>query len=293
MDMPPLLPGDTIGVMAPSSYIERAAIEAAAAAMEARGYSVFIHPQTFARHHQFAGTRAEKLEALHALYADPAIKVIWAAGGGNRALELLDGLDYDLIRANPKMLAGFSDVTALLNAINAHTGQIGLHTQVFKNMSEFGQVDATLDLLAGKKYEMSLQNAQIMQNGNVTGRLIGGNLSLFQYLAGTADCPPLEGAILCLEDCGDELSRFDRMFLQLRRLRVFEQIGGLILGAFSDLRDTGRPFEIGLPEIIKNAIENSNIPVVLGAPFGHSGPLYPLKIGAQATLDTAQKLLRQ
>lgn len=286
-----LNPGDTIGVMAPSSYVERADIEKSKTMLEARGYKIFIHEQTYARYHQSAGTHLEKLEALHALYADKNIKAIWAAGGGNRALYLLNDIDYALIKKNPKPLIGFSDVTALLNAITAHTGLVNIHAQVFKNLHKNDYLEAALDLLSGKSQSMNLESAQILKPGKAQGRLVGGNLSVFQYLVGTKDCPNLSGAILFLEDCGDEISRFDRMLAHLVRHGVFEKISGLVLGEFTDIQDTGRPFGFGLEDCLLENLKNRDIPVILKAPFGHGAQLSPLPVGGMAVLDTAQKNL--
>jgi muramoyltetrapeptide carboxypeptidase len=141
-------PGDVIGVMAPSSTVNRRDIEASQALLKARGFEAFVHPQTYAHNGQIAGTREEKRDALHALYADTRIKAIWAAGGGNRALDLIDGLDYALIKANAKPLIGFSDVTALLNAIYAHTGLMGIHGPVFKQLATHAYTEHTLELLS-------------------------------------------------------------------------------------------------------------------------------------------------
>lgn len=148
-------PNQTIGVFAPSSYVEQEDIEASAALLEARGYSVFVHPQTYARHGQMAGTGAEKLAALHELYARADIDIIWAAGGGNRALNLLDQIDYAQVNASPKSLIGFSDVTALLNAVTAHTGQTTYHGPVFKQLHslEASDLDQCLSLLSGASGE--------------------------------------------------------------------------------------------------------------------------------------------
>jgi muramoyltetrapeptide carboxypeptidase len=286
-----LNPGDTIGLMAPSSYVERADIEKSKALLEARGYKIFIHEQTYARHHQSAGTHSEKLEALHTLYVDKNIKAIWAAGGGNRSLYLLNDIDYALIKKNPKPLIGFSDVTGLLNAIYAHTGAINIHAQVFKNLHKNDCLETALDVLSGKSHSMNLESAQILNPGKTQGRLIGGNLSVFQYLVGTKDCPDLSGAILFLEDCGDEISRFDRMLAHLGRHGVFEKISGLVLGEFTDIQDTGRPFGFGLEDCLMENLKNRDIPVILKAPLGHGAQLSPLPVGGMAVLDTAQKNL--
>lgn len=284
-------PGSKIGVMAPSSAVKKADIEKSAALLQGKGYEVFIHPQTYAQHNQSAGKPEDKLEALHALYADDSIDAIWAAGGGNRALYLLDDLDVDLIAKTPKPLIGFSDVTALLNAIYAQTGITGWHAQVFKNLHNFKQIDETLAAMAGENDIMDTSKAEIVQSGNAEGTLVGGCLSLFHYLAGTNDCPNLNGAILFLEDCSDELSRFDRMFAHMKRMGVFEQIGALILGEFYDVKDSATPFGFTLKDIAMEAIEGRDIPLVMNAPFGHGRTLLPLPVGGNALVNTKDCLI--
>lgn len=291
MKIQPLKPGDTIGVMAPSSYVEKEDIERSKALLEQRGYKVALHDQTFFRHHQSAGSAQEKLSALHDLYADKTIDALWAAGGGNRALYMLDGLDYGLISKNPKPLIGFSDVTALLNSIYANTGIEGVHAQVFKNLHSADDLDAILAVLSGAETIMPLSQAGILNPGKAEGTLVGGCLSLFQYLPGTNDCPNLQGAILCLEDTGEELSRFDRMFAHMKRMGVFEQICALVLGEFHDIQDSNRPFGFTLENIIAELTEGLNIPVLINAPFGHGHTLFPFMIGAQASLNTDEQLL--
>jgi len=268
-----------IGVFAPSSFVERGDIEAAQAVMDARGVEVFVHPQTFEQQGQLAGTKAQKLDALHALYSDPSIDAIWAAGGGNRALDLLDGLELSVIKANPKPMIGFSDVTALLNHITAHTGIVNTHAQVFKNLASYDQLDACLSFLSGEAVKLPLDQVSVIREGDAEGRLIGGNLSVFHYLAESLPPSYFEGAILCLEDCGEELSRIDRMLVHLKRSGVLSSISGLLLGEFIDMRDTGRPFGFSLEEIISEHCAERDMPIIMNAPFGHGSNLYPLPIG--------------
>jgi len=286
-----LTSGNTIGVMAPSSFVEKLDIQKSKETLEAQGFKIFVHPQTYARDRQSAGTAQEKLDALHDLYSNTNIDAIWAAGGGNRALYLLNELNYQLIAENPKPLIGFSDVTVLLNAIYTHTGVENFHAQVFKSLHNFEQLDQTLDVLTGLSQSMCLERADIINHGAADGKLIGGCLSLFQSLLGSEECPDLNGAILFLEDTGDEISRFDRMLAHMQRLGVFEQINGLILGEFHDLKDGRRPFGFTLLDIISELTADKNIPVVINAPFGHGQNLTPLPVGRLSALDTATKTI--
>jgi len=283
---PPLKPGDTIGVMAPSSYVERTDIEAATAFMEARGYKVFVHPQTYERHNQSAGKPLQKALALQGLWQRDDIDAIWCARGGNRAMHFVDMITFDAMKAKPKALIGFSDVTVLLNALYAHTGIVSYHGPVFKEVHKHKQIEHTLRVLAGEETIYDLAPAKVLQAGAATGHMIGGNLSLFQYLPQTLPGEFWEGGLLFLEDCGDELSRLDRMLLHLKQIGVLGSVFGLILGEFSDLKDTGTPYGFTWRDIVMEHIGGLDIPVVMGAPFGHGDNLYTFPVGHKARLNT-------
>ncbi len=282
--------------MAPSSRIDREELQAAVKKIEALGYKIYIHPQTYAEYGQSAGTAQEKADALHELYKNPEIKAIVAAGGGNRAGWLLEKLDFDLIRKHPKILMGYSDVTALLSAITKKAGQITFHGPVAvrfgKPFGDEAQLKQCFNLLQGKAdADMPLSGANVLAKGEASGHLVGGNLSLICSLMGTPYEPDFTGAILFLEDCGDELSHTDRMFSQLRNAGVFDKISGLVLGGFTAPKDTGRrPFGLSLTDIVNEAIAGKNIPAAItDAPFGHDKDLYTLPLGHWATLRTTGK----
>lgn len=281
-----LHPGDVIGVCSPSSFVTPDDLADGISALESRGFRVEIHPQTYARWHQSAGTHTEKVVALHELFAAPHIKAIWAAGGGNRALHLLDRIDWDLIRAHPKPFIGFSDSTALLNAMAARAGLTTIHGPVLKRVRKGAELDHLLKLLGGETVCLPMDEAEIFRPGIAQGPLFGGNLALIQCLVGTRDMPDGSGAILFLEDVGEEISRIDRGFAQLARAGIFRNIAGLVLGNFADMKDTGRPFGLTLRDIVAEHLDGRDIPIILNAPFGHSGPLYALPIGGQGKIDT-------
>ncbi|MAF98610.1 MAG: LD-carboxypeptidase [Micavibrio sp.] len=294
MSIKPLRSGDTIGVMAPSSYVEQEDIEKSARILEARGYKVFIHPQTYARQHQSAGTHADKLDALHALFRRDDIDMIWMAGGGNRALHIIDKIDYGLIKANPKPVIGFSDVTAILNAIYAHTDLgICVHGPVFKQLhkhKDFEQCLATL-ALSPQGLEVDLSTADFIREGHAHAPIVGGNLSIFQYLPQTLPHNFAENKIILLEDCGEELSKIDRMLAHLKRSGVLSSAAGLIFGEFSDIKDTGRPFGYSLREIIEEHCEGLNIPIVMNTPIGHAENLRSTWLGNHYFIDSSNKKL--
>jgi muramoyltetrapeptide carboxypeptidase len=285
MKAPSLQIGDTIGVMAPSSYVEKEKIIKAKKLLEKSGYSVFLHPQYEAKFNQSAGTTEEKLKAFHELIADPSIKAIIAAGGGNRALHMLDGIDYDLVANNPKIIMGFSDVTALLNAVHAKTGITTIHGPVFTWLPAMkGMFDFNMGLLAGETQEYPMQGCRILREGTATGHLVGGNLSVFHLMPNTEYAPNTKGGILFIEDLREEVNKIDRMLLQLRRTGVLSEINGIICGSFKELGDNGRPYGFTLDDLLLEHTSGYDIPIVMDAPFGHGDQLYAMPIGGNAEL---------
>jgi muramoyltetrapeptide carboxypeptidase len=282
--------GDTIGIFSPSSYVEKDQILKAKKLLEDAGYNIVLHPQYKMRYNQSAGTHNDKINALHELFNDKEINAIFTAGGGNRALHLLDDIDYKLIENNPKILMGFSDVTVLINAIYKKTGLITFHGPVVKSIPKLkNHFNFTLELLSGNKAEYPLENSSALKNGNATGKLIGGNLSVFQYLLATKYAPDTNKAILILEDVNEELSRIDRMLLHIKRTGALENISGIICGEFSNASDTGRPFGFSLNDLLLEHTDGYDIPIITDAPFGHGDKLYTMPIGGEVELNANEK----
>jgi len=292
---PALKKGETIGVFAPSSWIDKEEVERGAYILREKGFNVFIHPQTYEREHQSAGNHLQKTLAFQGLWMRKDIKAIWAAGGGNRATHLIDSINFKTLQKTPKLLIGFSDVTALLNAVTAKTGIAPLHGPVLKNLHKHKELDALLKLVSGDIIDLKFSDTQIIKAADeksVSGKLIGGNLSVFQYLPQTFEDEYCEGSILFLEDCNEELSRIDRMLLNLKRTGVFEKLNAIMLGEFVDIPETGKPFGYTLTDLIKEHTNEYDITILTNLPFGHGKNLMPLPIGASATIDTEQRVFK-
>lgn len=289
---PSLKSGDTIGVFAPSSWVDKDDIEKSKKLIESLGFKVFVHPQTFEREHQSAGNHLQKSLAFQGLWQRKDIKAIWAAGGGNRCTHLLETINFSRLTNSPKILIGFSDVTPLLNAITAQTDIVTFHGPVFKNLHKHKkkQLSHLIDLISGKpaiSYPITEDN--VLCAGKAEGKLIGGNLSLFQYLPQTLENEFYKGGILFLEDCNEEISRIDRMFLHLKRLGVLNEINALILGQFTNTPETGTPFGYTLNDIIHEHLGETTCPILHNMPFGHAEDMYTFPIGVRANIDTAAK----
>ena len=286
---PALKKGDTIGVMSTSCHVKRENIITATNFMEAEGYKVFVHEQTFNQSNQSAGTTQEKTDALHDLFKNKEIKAILGSRGGNRASTMLDKLDYDLIQANPKIITGYSDVTALTNAIHAKTGLITFQSPLFRELPTHKDFRFMLNVLEGKQTTVDLHDCAVIKDGQAEGKILGGNLSVLQGLIGTPYQPDFNGAILVLEDVADHISRYDRMFCHLRNAGILKSLSGLIIGSFSNMKDSeDNPFGFTLEDIVQEHTHGYNYPILMNAPFGHEGLLKTLPIGANATLKNAQ-----
>ncbi len=284
---PALNKGDKIGVFAPSSYVEKEDIEKSKALLESLGFEVFIHPQTYERENQSAGNHLQKSLAFQGLWQRKDIKAIWAAGGGNRCAHLLETINFERLKnSTPKILIGFSDVTSLLNAVYAHTNISTFHGEVFKNVHKYKQLDHLLELLGGDIVSYPVNQGNILKSGSAKGVLIGGNLSIFQYLPQTLPNDFYKDSILFLEDCNEELSRVDRMFLHLKRIGVLDKINALAFGQFTNMQESGRPFGYSLKDIISEHTDGLDIPVLYNLPFGHGEDLYTMPIGVDAEINT-------
>lgn len=291
-----LKPGQKIGVMAPSSYVEREDIDKSAARLIAAGYAVFVHPQTFEKQGQSAGDVLQKSLALQGLWQRSDIDAIWFAGGGNQSMELLGALNFKTMQRHKKTIIGFSDTTTLLNALPHHTGCSAYHAPVFKQLHSLSDQDFALclDTLSGARTTLPFTDEMILHAGEtstVSGKLIGGNLSLFQYMQTLLPPEHTQDAILCLEDCNEELSHIDRIFCFLKQSGVLARSKAIILGQFTALKDSGRPFERSVFESIKIHAQNLEIPILCNMPFGHTPNFHPLPLGQQAHIDLKTKVI--
>jgi len=287
---PPLQKGDTIGVMSTSCWLEEDDILTAKAFIEAKGYNVYVHPQATARLNQSAGSAQEKVDAFHDLIQNPDIKAIMGARGGNRAITMMDKIDFELIKQNPKILMGYSDVTQLLHAVYKHCDLVTYHGPLFRelpNRKEFEQVFA---FLGGDRPKYNFERFDTLNSGSAEGKLFGGNMSVFQTLIGTANLPDLSGGILILEDIADHLSRYDRMLAHYKNAGVLNTVSGIVFGDFTDVQDDEeRPFGFTLENIIREHTEGLNIPIVMNAPFGHGDDLPVFPIGAPVKLTASEE----
>ncbi len=303
-----LEPGQTVGVVAPGYCIdEDDQIHAALETVASLGFRVKAGEHLFARHGYFAGDDAGRAADLMTMFADPEVAGIICLRGGYGCSRLLPRLDFDLIRRNPKVLVGYSDVTALLNPIHARTGLVTFHgpiaDQTFSayTLAELRKVviegQAGVTLGAAPPFEAAPGKVErtnrvvTLAPGRATGRLMGGNLTLLAHLAGTPFAPATRGAILFLEDVQERVYSIDRMLTQLWLAGQLQQAAGIVLGKFTEVPPARHAHQFTLEQVLRDRFENLGVPVVRGLMIGHVADQTTLPIGCQVELDADAQTL--
>lgn len=301
-----LKPGDTLGLIAPGSYISEDELKDSKENLEKLGYKVFYDDRILSKTGYLAGTDESRAEEVNSMFADKNVQGIICARGGYGCARILPMLDYNLIKSNPKVLIGYSDVTALLNGIYVETGLVTFHGPV--GISSFNDFSVTYfnevlvhpekDLvLISAKGEDEKDNSGIktIVSGKAVGELIGGNLSVLNSLIGTKYDFNGEGKIVFLEEIGEEPYRIDRMLTQLIQSGKFDKAAGIAMGVFKDCepkeKDPSFSMSFSLMEVLFDRLSNLNIPVIYGMSFGHIKNKFTLPIGIKAELDTINQTL--
>jgi muramoyltetrapeptide carboxypeptidase len=295
--------GDTVALVAPASpQNEDEGIRAAIETVESLGFRPKAGAHLYERWGYLAGSDAQRAADLNAAFADERVDGIICIGGGWGSARILPALRMDVIRANPKVLLGYSDITALLNGIYQHTGLVTFHgpigAQTFSEytFSEFKKVvmDAASDVTLGAPPPFEKAPGRVEKTNRVTrirggvarGPLAGGNLSLMATLCGTPWMPDLHGRILFLEEVGEATYRVDRMLTQLWLSGALGQCAGIVFGKFTDCKTSASwAKQLTIEEILRDRCEGLGIPVVRGLMIGHVEDQTTLPLGCQAELD--------
>lgn len=294
--------GDTIGLIAPGSYISKEELEESVNKIKSLGFNVVYLDSILDRSGYLAGDDKRRADELHTMFSRKDVNGIMCARGGYGCTRILPLLDYELIRNNPKVIIGFSDITALHYALYAKSGLTGFHGPV--GVSSFNE----FSLYYFKKVLMNPEDNLILNNigvtpgnetgnepviirsGRVQGELAGGNLAVVTSLIGTPYDINTDGKILFFEETGEEPYRIDRMFTQLHEAGKFEKAAGIMLGVFvkCESKEVNPSFEYSftLMEVLNNRLFNLGIPVVYGLSFGHIKNKFTIPFGIKAELDT-------
>lgn len=294
-----LIKGDTIGLIAPASVVSEEKANRAIENIQNLGFKVKEGKYLRTSHGNFAAKDNERLSDLHKMYADPTVKAIWCARGGYGCTRLLPNLDYSLIKKNPKALIGYSDITALLNAIYQKTGIIGFHGPVGSSLQNDFNNQSFEKLLISAATEHTYENfssddylpIEVWNRGSevAEGRAAGGNLSLMASMVGTKDEIKYKNKIVFIEDIGEAPYRIDRMLTQLLEGSDLRLCKGLVLGQFLNCEAKDFEKELSLEQVLKDRLMPLNVPLIFGMNFGHVDHNITIPVGALVRINADKK----
>lgn len=300
--------GDTIGIVSPSSAIfDSEPYDIAKESFEAMGLKVRFGKNTRNRYGHLAGTDEERAEELNEMFRDKNIKAVIALRGGSGAARILDKIDYEAIKNNPKIFIGYSDITALHTAIFTKTGLVTFHGPVAVSSWNSFSYDYLKRLLfekeaityknptsKGDELVQTKNRIRVINEGTVQGQLLGGNLSVLTGIMGSEYFPQdWKGKILYLEDVGEKIYAVDRMMSQLYLGGVFEQISGFVFGKCTDCDPGGSGYgSLTMEEVIDHYIKPLNIPAYSGAMIGHISDNATIPNGLEAELNATEGTIK-
>ena len=295
----PLNKGDTVGLVSPSSATDEPLdLQLAQEAMQALGFKVKTGAHYAERRGYLAGTDAERAGDLNAMFADKQVKAVICVRGGSGAARLLPLLDYDVIRRNPKVLLGYSDITALHSAIHARTGLVTFHGPIGSgswnrfNVDQFQRVFFDRELMQyqnttdrGDELVQRKNRTVTLTAGKAQGELIGGNLSVLVALAGSSYLPDFRGKILFLEDVSEAPYRIDRMLSTLKLMGALDQVAGVVFGQCTDCEPGDGYGSLSLAQILDDYLKPMKVPAYRGAMIGHIREQFIVPVGGKVELD--------
>jgi muramoyltetrapeptide carboxypeptidase len=289
--IPPYLKkGDTIGITCPAGYMAKEKAQICIDTLQNWGYQVMVGKTLGSNSkNYFSGKDVQRLNELQAMLDDDSINAILCGRGGYGVSRIIDQLDLTKFKKNPKWIIGFSDITALHCHLNRQLKIASLHAPMAAAFNDDGfkniYIKSLQDALIGKKNNYSVKT----HRSNKAGELVGGNLALLVNMIGTKSDIITKNKILFIEDVGEYIYSVDRMMYQLKRSGKLDNLAGLIIGDFTDIKDTDRPFGKTVYAAINDLIEEYNYPVCFDFPVGHGKKNVALKVGVNYKLAISNK----
>lgn len=284
-----LRPGDAVALVSPAGPVAAAKVESAAQVLQGWGLKPRIYPHALDTHSFYAGTDEHRLADFNAALADPQIRGIFCNRGGYGAQRIVQQLDFDAVRRDPKLVVGFSDITAIHGALWAHARLATIHGPVASQLERGGSFVSGLRHVS-MSTESVLVSAdpaeptfEVRIGGIAHGLLLGGNLSLLSSSIGTAYMPDLKDAILLIEDVGEAAYRVDRMLTHLLNSGALAGLAGVAIGQFSEHK--GANGVVTPSKVLLERLGTLGVPVLGGLSIGHDNTNYAVPFGVQATLD--------
>jgi muramoyltetrapeptide carboxypeptidase len=283
--------GDTVAVVATAKVFDHQEVRNGIEVLRSWGLIVKEGEFLYEQDHYYAGSDAQRLSDLQKMFDDSTVKAIVFARGGYGTSRILDKVNFTRFSKKPKWLIGFSDLTILHSEVQKR-GIASIHGNMCLQLAkpEFAtSVQALKETLAGKMSALTGPYHSKNRKGKAKGIVVGGNLTLLIHALGTSSDFDWKGKILFLEEIGESLYHLDRMMLQLKRCGKLKNLAGLVLGQFSDMKDTTPPFGKKVEEIIFEHVASYKYPVAFGFACGHEAPNFPLVLGGRYSLSVEEE----
>lgn len=290
---------DIIGITSPAGYITHEQIRPAIQQLESWGFSVKIGESIGKRNYTFGGTDEERIADFQKMLDDPAVSAIMCARGGYGFIRIIDQLNFDKLKANPKWIIGFSDLTVLHNHLNRNYGIASIHSKMCNSFPDdwskaepiqVETINSIRKALSGEKMRYVAPYNERNRQGKAEGTLIGGNLKTIESLSGSKSDLQTTGKLLFVEDTGEYLYSIDRMFWNLKRTGKLSHLKGLIVGGFKiKPDDPGEEFGLSLYDIVLEKVKDYKYPVCFDFPVGHQKNNFALKCGIRHQLSVGKR----
>lgn len=294
---PCLKKGDTIAITCPAGYMAKEKAQTCIGTLQQWGFTVMVgktlgsNSTTY-----FSGTDEERLNELQAMLDDDSINAILCGRGGYGVSCIIDQLDFSRFKKHPKWIIGYSDITVLHAHIYSKHKTATLHAPMAAAFNDDGfkneYIASLRRAILGKKANYKCAVHPFNKQGTATGELVGGNLSLLVHLIGTPSDFKTSNKILFIEDVGEYIYSTDRMLHQLKRSGKLDGLAGLIIGGFTDVKDTERPFGKTIEEVINDIVKDYDYPICFNFPVSHEKENYALKVGGTYQLKTGRKTVQ-
>jgi muramoyltetrapeptide carboxypeptidase len=290
MIIPPYLQqGATIGITCPAGYMPKENVDYCVTVLGKWGFNVIVGETVGNEHFYFSANDDIRLNELQAMLDDPGINAILMGRGGYGLSRIIDKIDFTCFKQHPKWICGFSDITVLHSHIQATMSIPTLHSAMARAFSpQTEDRDHMLSFKAaitGGSLQYTAPPSPFNRAGKATGILTGGNLAILAHLTGSVSEVDTRGKILFIEDVGEYLYNVDRMLLNLKRAGKLDELAGLIVGGFTDMKDTERPFGQTLEQLIWDKVAEYDYPVCFNFPCGHMDVNYTLALGMEHRLS--------
>lgn len=286
--------GDKIAIICPASYIS-VDLTKAYDVLKNWGLDPVIYPSVTAQHNQFAGTDEQRIQDFQEALDNPEIKAIIAGRGGYGCVRIIDSIDFSTFQKNPKWIVGFSDITAIHSHIQNQFQIPTIHGQMVKSFLETTEesLESLYNALFGKSVDITYtQSTYPNRDGKGKGILTGGNLALLQSVLASPSDVNFDAKILFIEDVGESHYNIDRMLWTLKRSSKLNKLQGLIVGGFTELRDSDPAFGQSFQDIIMDKVREFDYPVAFDFPAGHIEDNRALVFGQKVELKVQDKQVK-